>query len=119
MKQIAASTAELISSGSENSSAEDGEKMETEDNASEGAVGGISFRTPKRKRGRKTVVTPELAAALDRTKVSDRKAVFVIAETAKSLGQNIDDLALNRDSIRRQSKTSSPEICKYKDRVSG
>jgi len=33
--------------------------------------------------------------------VSDRKAVFVVAETAKSLGQNIDELALNRDSIRR------------------
>ena len=75
--------------------------METENNACEEAVGGIAFRTLKRKRGRKTVVTPELAAALDRTKVSDRKAVFVIAETAKSLGHNIDELALNRDSIRR------------------
>ena len=34
--------------------------------------------------------------------MSDCKAVFVIAETAKSLGQNIDELALSRDSIRRQ-----------------
>uniref|UniRef100_UPI00358F33D6 zinc finger protein 813-like n=1 Tax=Myxine glutinosa TaxID=7769 RepID=UPI00358F33D6 len=77
MKQLAASTAELISSGSEseNSSAEDSEKMETGDNTSEGAAGGITFQTQKRKRGRKTVVTEELAAALDRTKVSDRKAV--------------------------------------------
>jgi len=30
--------------------------------------------------------------------VSDRKAVFVVAETAKSLGHNTDDLTLNRDS---------------------
>jgi len=87
MKQLAASTAEQISSGSEDSSAEDGERMETGDNASERAVRGITFQTPKRKRRQKTVVTPELAAALDRTKVSDRKADFVIAETAKSLGR--------------------------------
>jgi len=104
MKQLAASTAELISSGSEseNSSAEDSENMETVDKASEGAVGGFTCQTRKRKRGRKTVITQELAAALDRTKVSDCKAVFDIAETAKSLGQNIDELALNRDSIRGQ-----------------
>ena len=42
-----------------------------------------------------------LAAALDCTKVSGRKAAFIIAQTAKSLGQNIDELALNRDSICR------------------
>ena len=59
------------------------------------------MHTPKRKRGRKTVITPELAAALDRTKVSGRKAAFIIAQSAKSLGQNIDELALNRDSICR------------------
>ncbi|KAK2727011.1 hypothetical protein QYM36_007756 [Artemia franciscana] len=91
IQQIEASTAELTTSGSEISAAEDVD--------SEGAVGGS--RTQKRKRGRKAVVTPELAAALDRTKVSDRKAVFVIAETANSLGMTIDQLALNRDSVRR------------------
>ncbi|KAK2703242.1 hypothetical protein QYM36_018259 [Artemia franciscana] len=91
IQQIEASTAELITSGSEISAAEDVD--------SEGAVGGS--RTQKRKSGRKAVVTPELAVALDRTKVSDRKAVFVIAETAKSLGMTIDQLALNRDSVRR------------------
>ncbi|KAK2716028.1 hypothetical protein QYM36_010560, partial [Artemia franciscana] len=90
-KEKRASTAELTTSGSEISAAEDVD--------SEGAVGGS--RTQKRKRGRKAVVTPELAAALDRTKVSDRKAVFVIAETAKRLGMTIDQLALNRDSVRR------------------
>jgi len=103
MKQLAASTAELISSGSENSS--DDEDMETGANVSEGAVGGIPFKTPTRKRGRKTVVTPELAAALDRTKMSDRKAIFVLVETAKSLGQNIDELVLNRDSNRDSTET--------------
>ena len=51
----------------------------------------------KRQRGRKVVITPQLAATLDRTKISDRKAMFVISETAKSLGHNITDLALNRN----------------------
>jgi hypothetical protein len=34
--------------------------------------------------------------------MSDRKAAFVITETAKSLRQNINEFALNKDSIRRQ-----------------
>ncbi len=33
--------------------------------------------------------------------MSDRKATFVIAETAKSFGKNIDDLAISCDTIRR------------------
>ncbi|KAK2726251.1 hypothetical protein QYM36_000640 [Artemia franciscana] len=37
----------------------------------------------KRQRVRKVVITPQLAATLDRTKMSDRKANFVISETAK------------------------------------
>ena len=89
IKQSTASNAELYSSDSETCLAEYGEEMD------------ITMHTPKRKRGRKTVITPELAAALDRTKVSGRKAAFIIAQTAKSLGQNIDELALNRDSICR------------------
>jgi len=53
------------------------------------------------KRGRK-VVTSQLSASLDRTKVSNRKAVFVIAETIKSLGDSIDNYTLNTESVRRQ-----------------
>jgi len=55
----------------------------------------------KRQRGRKVVITPQLSEMLDRTKMSDLKAMFVITETAKSLGHNITDLALNCNSIRR------------------
>jgi len=46
------------------------------------------------------VMTPELSAALDRSNVSNRKATFVLAETARSLGHNVMDLALNPESIR-------------------
>ena len=38
---------------------------------------------------------------LDRTKVSDRQATMVITETAKSLGQNVNELAINRSTVRR------------------
>lgn len=51
-------------------------------------------------RGRKSIITAGLTAALDRSKVSDRKAMIIVSETAKSLGHNISDLALNRQSIR-------------------
>lgn len=80
------------------SSSSDGEET---DNSDDDAVSCNAGPRPKRQRSRKVVVTPQLAATLDRTKMSDRKAMFVISETAKSLGHNITDLALNCDSIRR------------------
>ncbi|GBN16136.1 hypothetical protein AVEN_70530-1 [Araneus ventricosus] len=53
----------------------------------------------KAKRGRIDIITPELATVLDRTKVSDRKAVFVVAKTAKSLGYDIKEVGVNRSMI--------------------
>lgn len=57
---------------------------------------------PSPKRGRKAVLTPALSATLDRTKVSDRAAMMIVTETARSLGHDIEALTLNRQSIRRQ-----------------
>jgi hypothetical protein len=54
------------------------------------------------KRSRPTnVVSPGLAAALDRTKVSDRNAVYIIAAAAESLGHSPSAQAINKESIRR------------------
>ncbi|GBN77465.1 hypothetical protein AVEN_22726-1 [Araneus ventricosus] len=47
-------------------------------------------------------MTTYLVAALDRTKVSDLKAMFVVAETARSLGCEVGDITLSRSSIRRE-----------------
>lgn len=47
------------------------------------------------------IVSPSLAAALDRTKMTDRSATYVLTEMARSLGQNVDELNINRSSIRR------------------
>ncbi|ESN96890.1 hypothetical protein HELRODRAFT_86023 [Helobdella robusta] len=46
-------------------------------------------------------VSRETAAALDRTKTSDRKATYIISGVAKHLGLNAGNLAINRSSIRR------------------
>ena len=49
-------------------------------------------------------VTPQLAAALDRAKVSDRNATYILTEAANSLNYNTLDININRSSIRRQRK---------------
>jgi hypothetical protein len=47
------------------------------------------------------IVTSEVASALDRTKVSDRNAMYVLSATVQSLGHNIQSFTLNRESIRQ------------------
>jgi hypothetical protein len=96
--EMVTAEAELASSSSSMSSLEDS------DEESRGATDVEGIHTPsclKRKR-LIPIMTPALTAMLDRTKVTDRKAVFIVAETAKSLGHDIQDLALSRSSIRRQ-----------------
>ena len=39
---------------------------------------------------------------MDKTNLSDRKAVFVLKDTARALGYEINGLAINRSTIRRQ-----------------
>jgi len=51
---------------------------------------------------RQKVVTPGLAAALDRTKTSNRSATFVISETFRSAGHNPDNIVLSRQTVRRK-----------------
>lgn len=74
------------------------------DDELQGATGGVRSKAciANRKRGRIEIISPGLAAILDRTKVSDRKAVLIVAETAKSFGQNVKDLTLNRSTMRRK-----------------
>src|SRR6218665_3991781 len=57
--------------------------------------------TPESKRPRpKNIISPKVAAALDRTKISDRNAVYALASFSAAVGQTPTDLALNRWSIR-------------------
>jgi len=94
----------------EDSSSEE-EHRDDESDADETFVD-ISLSTPPRKKIRATVkvITHQLAAALDRTKMSDRKAVFVIAKTAQSLGHDISDLSINHSSIKREHERYRAEM---------
>ncbi|GBN35734.1 hypothetical protein AVEN_251780-1 [Araneus ventricosus] len=52
-------------------------------------------------RGRKCFLTPKIMAILDRFHISQRSAVFILEAIAESLGHNIDELAINQNTIQR------------------
>ena len=72
---------------------------DTTDSEFEGAVGGVTPSAPKR--GRTNILTPPLLSSLDRTKISDRRAVQVIAPIIHASGQNFEEYSISRSSIRR------------------
>lgn len=56
------------------------------------------------------VVTPKVAAAMDRVKISDRAATYVAASIVQSVGKNLDDVVLSRSSIRRSRQASREQV---------
>ncbi|GBM17407.1 hypothetical protein AVEN_119449-1 [Araneus ventricosus] len=52
-------------------------------------------------RGRKCFLTPKIMAVLDRFHISQRSAVLILEAVAESLRHNIDELAINRNTIQR------------------
>ena len=48
------------------------------------------------------MLSPALPASLDRANVSDRTAMYIVSETAKSLGNNMKAFTLSRSTIRRR-----------------
>ena len=57
-----------------------------------------------RKRGRKNILTSPVLSSLDRTKVSDRRAVQMIAPIIHASGRAVEEYNVNRSSIQRQRK---------------
>jgi len=47
------------------------------------------------------IVTSKVTSALDRTKFSNRNAMYILSATVQSLQHNIQDFTLNRESIRQ------------------
>ena len=76
---------------------------------SENVAGPSSSSLPP-ERGRKEIISADLALTLDRTNVSDRSAMFIVSSTAKSLGCNIEEFALNRSTIRRSRQQHRKEL---------
>jgi len=60
---------------------------------------------PRKRRLKKSkaldVVSSETAAALDRTRTSDRKAAYILSAFASDLGQKVQNLPISRSSIQR------------------
>ena len=54
----------------------------------------------KKKVHTKNIWTSELTAALDRTKTSDRNAIYIVTETAKSLGHDPEALNISRPNLK-------------------
>lgn len=57
--------------------------------------------SPKKRRGKRTLITPKLVCVMDSRKVSDRAAVHIFIAVVEALGENVDDFIINRTSIQR------------------
>lgn len=99
-KEITSEVAVLTSTDSDSEVEAGGEELKVKA-LSEEESSDDQLPCDSRKRGRKVVITSEMTAALDRSKVSDRKVMMIVTETAKSLGHEVNELALNRETIRR------------------
>ncbi|KYN05953.1 hypothetical protein ALC62_03109, partial [Cyphomyrmex costatus] len=55
------------------------------------------------------IVTTNVAAALDRCNISDRKGAFIISACAKALGCTLDDISISRSTIKRQREKARTE----------
>jgi hypothetical protein len=90
------------SSSSDSSDSTDSDSLVS----SELVAGPSTQKSPRlrpRLRGTKGLVTSEVAAALDRTDISDRKAAHIFSAMAstKQLGQDVEELVISRSAIRR------------------
>lgn len=88
------------------SSSSTGESEAEEDTA----VAGPSTSS-KRTRGRKTILSPNVLSALDRTKTSDRYAVHTLSAVLHASGQQIDEFNVNRSSIWRARQQHRKDRC--------
>lgn len=74
--------------------------------------------TRKKLRGRTQIITPKLITILDKCKVTNRDAVQIIIAIAQVLGHDVNDLAINRTSIRHQRSQMRKKIaevsCTYR-----
>ena len=55
----------------------------------------------RQKRAVKSIVTAEVASALDRVKLPDHGAMFVVGAVVQALGVPLDEVALSRSTIKR------------------
>src|SRR6218665_1946485 len=76
------------------------EEMEEEKSLSSAVASTASELVSKRVRN--TAITPRLAAAVDRARVSSRNATLILAEAALSFNCSAAEITVNRSTVRRQ-----------------
>ena len=82
----------------ESSTSSSGHEESSEDDAD--AFGKVRLSRQKNaKRANTNIITSSLTKALDQAKVSDRKVVFLLTETSRVLGKNVEELNINQFSI--------------------
>ena len=59
----------------------------------------------------KNLLDAETVAALDRTKTSDRNAVYILSAFAAAMGKSVDELRVSRSTIRRQRMNVRQHTC--------
>ena len=119
-RSLTETTAVQQTSSQESSADDDSDEASSDeaddDDSDEERIDDDEFTAPAGEKSRRSrpssIVNPEVAAALDRTRVSDRNAAFVLAAAAQSLGHNPADIALNRESIRRARRRHRELIAK-------
>lgn len=99
-------------SESESTETEDTTNTDTEVEPSS-SNSGTGHPTKRCRRASRSMITPELASALDRTKTTNRNAVYLLTEAAASLGSQPSDLTINRETIRRMRIRWRSEAAKY------
>lgn len=72
---------------------------------------------PKRARGKINILNGNVALALDRCKISDRNAVYLIGAVAAALNVELDSLILNRSSIRNYREKIRKEKAEFLQRA--
>ncbi|KAG0727919.1 hypothetical protein GWK47_033614 [Chionoecetes opilio] len=91
----------------ESSSSESSSPANTANTSTSSSDAGVAS-PPKRlrTRGTKSVLSPDLVGALDRTGVSSRQALQIVAATASSLGHDPQELVLSP--FDRQERSTGP-----------
>lgn len=82
-----------------------GHAVDDEDFATTGPSSSLAPSPAPLKRATTRFIDPQLSATMDRTKLSNRDGVHLLAAVARSLGHDPGKLVLNRESFRRERMT--------------
>lgn len=105
-RNIASTKSSVSITAEDEKSSDDDSFLEISDDDYQAQSTSTMQPSKRRKKKCEKLITPEVSAALDRVKVTDRGATYIAASIAQSLGHNLDDVSVSRSTIRRARCTS-------------